>query len=200
MTAYGRGEHAEGDTAYIAEIKSVNNRYRDINVRAPKAVQILEDEVRSLIASRIGRGRVDVTIQLEKTGGETGYAMDLNLPAAKAYFQILQKINEEFGLEQDIRADFLSQMKDVIVVKPEEMDVDGLRTSLAAVVGMALDSLDEMRVREGKAIEEDRSSFAAGGCELIFGIIKALHGGDNVDVWPTCLLDRIVEAALLLLD
>ena len=66
MTAYGRGEYAQGDTAYVAEIKSVNNRYRDINIRMPRAVQILEDEVRSLVASRVRRGRIEVSIQLEK--------------------------------------------------------------------------------------------------------------------------------------
>ncbi|MFC1821512.1 YicC/YloC family endoribonuclease [Thermodesulfobacteriota bacterium] len=155
MTAYGRGEYAQGDTAYIAEIKSVNHRYRDMHVRMPKAVQILEDEVRSLVASRVSRGRIEVSLQLEKTSGEPNYAMDLNLPMARAYVQVLQKIGEEFGLEHDIRPDFLSQMKDVIVVKPEEVDVDGLRTSIEVVIGKALDSLDEMRAREGSMIEED---------------------------------------------
>ena len=70
MTAYGRGENAGGDRVFVAEMKSLNNRYRDIILRIPKSLQVLEDEIRSQISSRIRRGRVEVFIQIGKNGAE----------------------------------------------------------------------------------------------------------------------------------
>jgi len=155
MTAYGRGEYVLGDTGFIAEIKSVNNRYRDVILRIPKTLQIIEDEIRSHVSSRIRRGRVEVSIKIEKGGGETEYDLELNHPLVRSYLRIFGQLNDEFGLDEKIRPEYLSQMKDVILVKPEEVDIDEVRQGLQEVLRLALDSHDVMRIQEGRAIEED---------------------------------------------
>jgi len=155
MTAYGRGEHSHGEVVFIAEIKSLNNRYRDVIVRTPKTLQILEDEIRSLIGSRIKRGRIEVFIQMEKSDAAQAYNLELNLPLVKSYLQIFEKLSEEFGLDEKVSPDYLCQFRDVILFKPKELDVDEARLALQEVVGLALNSLDEMRLQEGRAIEED---------------------------------------------
>jgi uncharacterized protein (TIGR00255 family) len=155
MTAYGRGEHSEGDTAFTAELKSLNNRYRDIILRIPKTFQALEDEIRSQIASKVRRGRIEVSIQMEKNAAEAEYDLELNLPLVRSLIQIFEELNERFGLDDKIAPETLCQMRDVILYKPHDVDIDKARPALQEVLRLALDSLDKMRMVEGQAIEAD---------------------------------------------
>ena len=155
MTAKRRGEHTSKDTRFTVEIKSVNNRYRDILVRSPKSLQALEDDIRSQVASRTQRGRIEVFIQMEKGGEEVEYDLELNMPLVKSYLRIFKQLGETFGLDKNISLESVSQMRDVILVKPEEVDVESVRAALRVVLELALDSYDAMRNQEGKAIEDD---------------------------------------------
>ena len=155
MTAYGRGEYTSGKTVFISEMKSVNNRYRDIVVRTHRSLQILEDEIRSHIASRVKRGRIEVSIQIEKNSSKTEYRLELNRPLVRSYLKIFKQLGEEFGIDQKIRTDYFLQMKDVVLIKPEDVDFDEVRAGLQEVLGQTLDSFDIMRVKEGRTIEED---------------------------------------------
>lgn len=155
MTAYGRGEYVKDGRCFVVEVKSVNNRYRDIIVRMPRSLQALEDDMRSQIGERIRRGRIEVSMQIERNGGEEDYTLELNTPLVKAYMRILQQLSEEFHLDQRLRAESLIQMKDVILMKPQELDPDSIRPCLNEALKTALDSYDIMRMAEGKAIEAD---------------------------------------------
>jgi uncharacterized protein (TIGR00255 family) len=155
MTAYGRGESAGGSRVFVAEMKSLNNRHRDIILRIPKSLQTLEDKIRARIHSRIGRGRVEVFIQMQRNGAEVEYDLELNLPLVRSYLRIFKQLSDEFGLEENIGADTLCQMKDVILMVPEEMDMDEVASGLHEALSRALDSLDAMRIQEGRAIDED---------------------------------------------
>ena len=155
MTAYGRGEYTHGDTEFVAEIKSVNNRYRDVILRTPKALQVLEDEIRSQISSRTRRGRIEVSVQMAKNGGEVEYDLELNSPLVSSYFKIFKELSEKFGLDDKIRPEYLCQMRDVILFKPEDVNADEARPGLQEVLKQALDSFDEMRIQEGRALEDD---------------------------------------------
>jgi len=155
MTAYGRGEYNQGASVFTAELKSSNNRYRDIVLRIPRPLRALEDEIRSQISSRIRRGRVEVSVQMEKNAGEGGYQLELNAPLVKSYFRIFRELNEEFGLDEKVRPESLCQMKDVIIFKTPDVDIDDVRPGLQEVLGLAIESLDKMKTTEGNAIEED---------------------------------------------
>lgn len=155
MTGYGYGEFTWGEKRFTSEIKSVNNRYRDVIVRLPKALQAVEDEIRSQISSRVRRGRVEVFIQIDKEGGEAEYELELNSPLVRSYFRIFEQLAEDFGIEEKIRPYELCQMRDVIVLKPKEVALDEARKGIGEAMALALDSCDKMRVKEGEAIEED---------------------------------------------
>ncbi len=155
MTSYGNSETIQDSVRFTAEIKSVNNRYRDIILRIPKSLQVLEDEIRSAVASRIRRGRIDVTVQMQKENSEAEYDLELNRPLVDSYFRIFEQLREDFGLEDRVKPHELCQMRDVLQVKPLDVDVEALRPGLQTVLTLALDSYDTMRLREGKAIEED---------------------------------------------
>ena len=155
MTAYGRGEYHLGDTQFIAETRSLNNRHLDIILRIPRNYQVLEKELKNTISSRIRRGRVEVSVQIENNGEEPPYSLELNVPLVNSYFKILHQLAEQFDLDKKIQVDSLLQMKDVLLFRPEEVDMDKLRPGFQHVVEQALDSLDMMRVKEGEAIEAD---------------------------------------------
>ena len=155
MTAFGRGEYALRGVRYTAEIRSVNHRYRDIVLRIPRNLQGLDQELKSIISSKIMRGRIEVSIQMEKNGEEGPYSIELNVPLVNSYLKIFRQLKEQFGLDQDIRVESLCQMKDVVLVKPEEVDLEEARPGFHEVLKQTLDSLDAMRITEGEAIEKD---------------------------------------------
>jgi uncharacterized protein (TIGR00255 family) len=155
MTAYGRADYSDDDKIFTVEVKSLNNRFRDIVLRIPNTLQAIEDEIRSLISSRIQRGRVEVSIKLERIGKDSDYGLELNLPLIRSHVHIFRQLNEELGLDEKIRPEYLAQIKDVIVFKPVEEDIDEIRPGLQEVLKQALDSLDKMRTIEGQAIKKD---------------------------------------------
>jgi uncharacterized protein (TIGR00255 family) len=155
MTAYGRAEYRLDDTRFVAEIKSLNNRYRDIILRIPKNYQLLEKDLRAIVSSKIKRGRVEVSIQMEGSGSEAPYDLELNVPLVNSYLKIFNQLAEQFGLDQEVRTESLFQMKDVILVKPEEVELEKVRPGFLEVLRKAIDSLELMRAKEGEAIEAD---------------------------------------------
>jgi uncharacterized protein (TIGR00255 family) len=155
MTAYGRSDYVLGDRLFTAEIRTLNNRYRDFSLRLPKMLQPIEDEIKSQIGSRVRRGRIEVTVQIEKNGKAEEYDLDLNGPLIQTYLRILKQLGDEFGLDPTIRAEELCRMKDVIIIKPEEIEIDEIRSGVQELLTQALGGLDLMRSEEGRAIEED---------------------------------------------
>ena len=115
----------------------------------------MEDDIRSQISAHIRRGRLEVVIQIEKKAGENGYDIQLNKPLLKGYLDVFNQLKKEFGLENSISIDGICQLRDVILVKPESSDLDKVRTGIRESMQRALDSLDIMRLKEGKAIEVD---------------------------------------------
>jgi uncharacterized protein (TIGR00255 family) len=155
MTAYGRGEHELNGAVFSAEIKSLNNRYRDIILHLPISLQELEDFIRTRISSRIRRGRIEVSIQVNKKDKETNYDFELNRPLIKSYLNMFKQLGDEFGLDEKVSPDYLLQVKDAFFMKAKEIDAGESRAAVQVVLAQALDSLDSMRVQEGQAIEED---------------------------------------------
>ena len=155
MTAYGRAEYQQRDILFTAEVRSLNHRYLDIILRTPRNFEILDKDLRSIISSRIRRGRIEASIQM-KNGDEEGYyELELNVPLVKSYFKIFNQLAEQFGIDQKIRPESFCQMKDVILAKPAEIDVEEVKSGFQGALSQALDMLDEMRLREGEAIEAD---------------------------------------------
>lgn len=155
MTAYGNSEHTSNKTSFAIEIKSVNNRYRDIFLRIPKSLQPIEDEIRGKIASKVRRGRLDVSVQMERAGIEDEYELELNLPLIKGLMSAFKQLHEDFGVDSKVKADDLCQMKDVLMFRPEAIDLDEIRSPLMKALDLALESHNRMRLQEGKAIEND---------------------------------------------
>ncbi len=154
MTAYGRAESLRGATEYVAEIRSGNNRYREIILRIPQGLQIFEDRIRSIVSSRLNRGRIEVSIQV-KNNNDKGLSLELNRPLVKAYIEIFNELNKELGCTQPVDISFFSQLKDAVIVKQDSVYPENLWPELEHVIDEAMVSLDAMRTNEGVALEKD---------------------------------------------
>ena len=154
MTAYGRAESVKGNIAFVAEMKSVNGRYREIILRLPQVLQPLEDRIKPMISSALKRGRIEISIQMKDNSGNN-LELELNKPLVKAYITVFNELNRELGCDQPIDLAVFSQLKDTIIVKQENVDIENMWPDLREVIDKALLSLDAMRLNEGKVIEKD---------------------------------------------
>lgn len=171
MTAYGRGEYQDGSRSYICEMKSVNNRHKDILLRTPRNLQPIEESLRLMISSTIGRGRVEATIQIEKGENDLPYELEINKPLVDAYLGIFQELAERSGLAKDVGISALIGMRDVILTKTEESDLDEIKPWLVQAIHKSLDSLMEMKLKEGHEIEKDFNQRIS----LLEGYLDKIH-------------------------
>ncbi|MBW1734508.1 MAG: YicC family protein [Deltaproteobacteria bacterium] len=155
MTAFGRGECRHKGVSYVAEIRSLNNRHRDIILRMLRNHQSLEEGLRSIVSSRIRRGRVEVSFQIEGGRETSSHEVELNVPLLESYLKAFRELAGRTGIDQEVRLESLLQLKDLILIKPETCDVEELEEGLQKALIAGLDALDRMRMREGAAIEED---------------------------------------------
>ncbi|MDY0292130.1 MAG: YicC/YloC family endoribonuclease [Desulfuromonadaceae bacterium] len=154
MTGYGKGRSVTDSVRYTAEIKTVNHRYIDVSVKLPRALMFLENEIKSWVTSVLHRGKVDVYISRDGDAAEA-LQPQLNLGVAQAYVEVYQELIERFGLAQDIPISMLATQRDVIVLNEPEIDASNAREGLKHAVTEALVATVQMRLTEGKSMEED---------------------------------------------
>ncbi len=119
MTGFGRCEIEEDNRKITVEIKSVNHRYLDVNVKLPKKLSFFESAVRNLIKEYIQRGKVDIFITCEDFN-EANFSLKYNEELAGEYLKYLQQMAEHFQLENDIRVSTLSRYPDVFIMEEQE--------------------------------------------------------------------------------
>lgn len=154
MTGYGRGSIEENGRSFTVEIKSVNNRYLDINIRLPKQINALEDNIRKSISSKINRGKIDVYITQDKFNDED-IVIEVDEQLAKAYYNAFVLLKEKFNLIDDISVSLLSKSPDVIKVEKIEEDIEKVWNTLNIALDNALNMLIDMRTNEGLKLSKD---------------------------------------------
>lgn len=153
MTGFGRSNLQENLREYQVEIKSVNHKYADINIRMPRSISFLEDEVRKFISSKINRGKIDVFITYDNFSDE-GKSIKINKEIAKVYIQNLKELAEEENIGTNIEVTDITKLPDVLSIKNNE-DEEQLKTELIKVVNEATDKLIDMRQVEGTKMAKD---------------------------------------------
>lgn len=154
MTGYGRGEEVRGGRNITVEVRSVNNRYLDCNIKLPRLYVFAEDAIKSLVQGAISRGKVDVFVTLGPSE-EGDVKVSLNRPVADGYYQALCEMRDAYGLRDDISVSLLSRFPDVFLVEKNEDDVKAVADDICAVLSQALADFDAMRTREGEKLEQD---------------------------------------------
>ena len=154
MTGFGRCEVTEGNRKFTVEMKSVNHRYLDINIKMPKKLNFFESAIRNLLKEYMERGKVDVYITYEDYT-EDNFSLKYNEELAARYLAHLKDMSEKFGLENDIRVSSLSRYPDVFVMEEQDMDEKELWAGLEKALRGAALSFVETRIAEGQRLKED---------------------------------------------
>ena len=155
MTGFGQAECEDGGYSYKAEIRSVNNRFIEINTRLPKAFLDMELPLKKLIKSHCARGSINVTITLASSNGNSGeWEIKPNLPLASQYVEAVKEIQTSLGLKGGVNIDSVVGLRDVLKVEP--VAIDPAKESLVLnIAESALASLQKMREEEGVHLQKD---------------------------------------------
>ena len=154
MTGFGRCEFTDEKRKFTVELKSVNHRYLDVNIKMPKKLNFFESSIRALLKEYIERGKVDVYITYEDYT-EDNYALKYNSALAAQYLDYLNSMAEEFGLENDIRVSNLSRYPDVLVMEEQNVDEQELWDGLERALRGACEQFVASRIKEGENLKVD---------------------------------------------
>jgi len=155
MTSFGRAQSEEGkDSCFSIEMKSVNHRYLDINIRMPRIMLALEEKIRNIISKKLNRGKVDVFINYKNYGSNVGKT-NLNMNLAKNYYDCLKQIQNELNIIDDISASKIARFPDVITLEEPEENLDSILSEISPLIESAIDLMEGMRCREGEKLKED---------------------------------------------
>ena len=175
MTGYGKADIALESGRIIVEIRSVNHRYGEMFVKLPRTLLAMENDVRKSVAELLKRGKIEVYIQLEGITGAGGLPT-VNIPLAKAYYEAFTKMKEALGLYDPVPLSLIAAQKDLLVIGEGEARAENLRELLLSAVRDAVDNLDAMRLREGRALLEDMQTRRASLSSLITRITARAPG------------------------
>ncbi|MCQ2532094.1 MAG: YicC family protein [Saccharofermentans sp.] len=154
MTGFGREEKLFDTRRYTVEIKSVNSRFCDINIRMPRLFNFADSKIRKLISDRLVRGKVDVFINFDDAESAATEVV-VNEGLARAYASALGRIAEVASVENELSASRLANFSDVLTVRQKTVDEDAMYEELKSCVDAALDGMCEMRKIEGNNLAED---------------------------------------------
>ncbi len=153
MTGFGRGVYeAEGKT-YTVDIKTINHKYNDIQIKMPRYLISLEDRIRKFITQNISRGKIDVFINVVNTSRE-GRGISVDRGLASCYIEEMRKLVSEYGIQDDISATAVMRMPDIITVD-SEIDEDEIYTEIQNALTGAIQNLAEARRVEGERLSAD---------------------------------------------
>jgi len=156
MTGYGKSDGVANGRQFQVEIRSVNHRYLDLSFRLPGAVLSLEGEIKKKISEKFSRGRVDVSVRIDRDSGlQNGARFELNVTAIRNYYGLLKQIKEELDLSDEITLPMIAGYKDAFIISEQTEDTASLWEELQGVLDAAIKSVLEMRVKEGASLCED---------------------------------------------
>lgn len=171
MTGFGRGEVTTEVGTIVVEMKTVNHRYLDIAIRAPKEFNSLEENIRSIIRQALARGRVDVFVRFTPSL-EQAPTVTVNLALAKAYLAQVQALQEEVELAGQLTPRDLLELPQVVRLDEPVLDPELLHVPLVEVVQAALAKLTEMREQEGLRLVTDMRERLATLAELLVAVAE----------------------------
>lgn len=154
MTGFGRCEIARGERKISVEMKSVNHRYLDVNIKMPKKLNFFEAAIRGMLKEYIQRGKVDMFISYEDFT-ESNVCVKYNKELAAEYMKYLKMMAEDFALDNDIRVSALSRYPEILYMEEQTIDEEELWQLLEEVIKGAAEGFVETRVKEGENLRKD---------------------------------------------
>ena len=154
MTGFGRSEYSDEKRNITVEIKSVNHRYSDINVRMPRRYSFAEEKVKNAVKTAARRGKIEVSVMVENIGDED-VNIRLNTAVAKQYLDNIAQLKDVFGIGGDVTLEYIASLPDVMKSVPDVENEDEITAILVNAVKEAAEKHAEMRSVEGEKLAED---------------------------------------------
>ena len=152
MTGFGRAEQTVGDKTFLIDIKSLNGKQFELQLKMPAFLKPFEFDIRKILSEKLNRGSVDCTISLKETGNAK--PVSINTDLARAYYKPLEQLSKELNLDTSTILSTLIKLPEVITPTSETLTSEEWE-QFARVVQNAIDDLNFHRVEEGKSLEAD---------------------------------------------
>lgn len=190
MTGYGKGQSAADEVALTVEIRSVNHRYSDVSVKAPRSLLALEGEIKKTVARRLKRGKIDLFINQESAAAAT-VIPTLNRPLAAAYVELFEEMRTVYAVDGGIPLSLLAAQKDVLVLRESEPAEASVRRCLEEALATALENLERMRLAEGEATLRDME----GRLAVVEGFLAQVEERAPLvpEEWRTKIAERLAR-------
>ncbi len=170
MTGFGRCEVMDGNRRFTVEMKGVNHRYLDTNIRMPKKLNFFETSIRSLLKQSVQRGKVDIFITYEDLS-ESQMTLKYNETLAGEYLSYFKRMAEKFSLENDIRVSALSRYPEILTMEEQALDEEELWKGLKKALDGAIAQFVETRGTEGENLKKDLT----GKLDGMLGMVECIE-------------------------
>lgn len=154
MTGFGRATTSSDNYSISVDLKTVNNRFLDVNMRLPSELQALEATIKKLISTRLARGRVEANLQYDRNDE---IMLDLNRPLIKGFLAAMKDMRDEFSLAGEPDINVIARLPNVVATKKEEPS-DEFLYAIENAFNAALDDLEQMRAKEGAMLATELAS------------------------------------------
>jgi uncharacterized protein (TIGR00255 family) len=154
MTGYGSAEVERDGQRLTAEIRSVNHRFFEVSIRAPKLVSLFEDQIRQVIQERFSRGKIMLSITWSGAG-ESGEVLKVNEPVVDRYVKLLEELRGRYRLDGGLSLETLATLPDVFTWEHTALTDEETWTLIENLVARACDNMNGMKAREGSALARD---------------------------------------------
>ena len=154
MTGFGRCEVSEAERKFTVEMKGVNHRYLDVNMRMPKKLNFFETAIRNRLKDYVQRGKVDIFITYEDLSEEQ-VSLKYNHALAAEYLNYFKQMQTEFGINGDVSAYSLSRCPEVLTMEEQDVDEEELWNGLQKALDGACRQFVETRTKEGEQLKQD---------------------------------------------
>ena len=190
MTGYGRVKVENELREITVELRSVNHRYLDLNIKVPRIYGYLEDTVSKQAQAAIARGKVDIFVSIRAKEG-ADIKVTPNMAVIQGYVDALKKVSETYDISGEVSALALLRLPDAMEQNKEEADADQLKAEVSAVLAQALEEYNAMREKEGARLVEDvryRAGLIAQSVDFVEG-----RSPDCVEEYRTRIAARMTE-------
>jgi len=154
MTGFGHGESSSDDKRITIEIKAVNHRYLDLNIKTPRGFDKFEGLIRKYLTSRLDRGKIDVFVNFEENA-DSQYEILYNRHIARMYYDKIQEMSKDFNLDGSISASSLSRYNEVLELHEVEESTEEIEKLLLKALEISCDEFILSRENEGERLKED---------------------------------------------
>ena len=190
MTGYGRARQVLNGREITVELRGVNARFLEYSSRLPRAFVFLEDPLKKLVAARVSRGKVELSLTVQNTTA-ADTVVTVNWPLAKGYRDAMTALSEQLELKNDMSVSLIARMPDVLAQTAAPLDEEALWADVKAVAGQAVDAFLTMRAAEGEKLKADLLSHLDVVEQLVGGIEANTAG--RVKAYSDKLYARLQE-------